>query len=115
LGGIKINRAISALVFFTKKKRSKMSRRKFFEAALNEAQKSSMTNCHGCVIVIGGKVVSVGHNTERTTMRNQQCCSVHAEMCALSHLLRGRFQSCEKSWNGQSSSSTKLEEVSKDF
>ena len=74
---------------------------RFFEAAMNEAQKSTMKNLHGCVIVIGGKIVSSGHNTERTTIRNQTCCSVHAEMCALSRLLRGRLQCGEKPFTQQ--------------
>lgn len=64
---------------------------------MDEANKSTMKNQHGCVIVIGGKIVSTGHNTDRTTIRNQTCCSVHAEMCALSRLLRGRLQRREKS------------------
>jgi deoxycytidylate deaminase len=74
-----------------------MSKFSFINAATEAALASTtLANRHGCVIVIGGKIVATGHNSERTTMRGHTCCSVHAEMCALSRLLRGRRQQVEK-------------------
>lgn len=43
----------------------------------------------GSVIVSGGKIVSKGHNSLRSKLGKNIVCSIHAEISALSDLLRG--------------------------
>lgn len=59
-------------------------------AAYNEAcQVNDMAHRLGSVIISGGKIVSTGHNSMRSKLGKQVVCSVHAEMAALSKLLKG--------------------------
>lgn len=62
------------------------SDRRYMELAIREAYKSNMYTRHGCVIVVNGKTIGRGHNSNRTAFNDgfvQGTCSCHAEMAAL--------------------------------
>lgn len=62
--------------------------------ARERATKSNLHSFrHGAVIVSSGKVIGLGHNHARTKMRRRNFCSFHAEIDAMSYVLRGSFQS----------------------
>ena len=63
----------------------------FIEAAREEALQSNMQEQMGSVVVVGGKICSVGHNyNERTMFYGDVYCSCHAEMDALHGFFSGR-------------------------
>lgn len=59
---------------------------RFLSLATKHAQDSIMQGRHGCVLTMHGKIVSSGHNSNRTYSRDgmiHTCCSCHAEIDAL--------------------------------
>lgn len=58
----------------------------YISHAANEATKSELLMKHGCILVKHGKVVAKGHNSYRTTSKDnfiKNTCACHAEMAAL--------------------------------
>lgn len=70
------------------------------KVAIDEARKSNILHKHGCVLVSGGKIISKGHNTNRTASKDgliRNCCSCHAEIAAIRNFaksegLRGHYK-----------------------
>lgn len=63
-----------------------MRDRAFASVAVNCAEKSTMLMRHGCVAVANGRVLSTGHNHERSHSSDgflENMCSCHAEIHAL--------------------------------
>jgi tRNA(Arg) A34 adenosine deaminase TadA len=65
---------------------------KFLEIAAEESEKSNMPMKHGAVIVKGGKIIAIAHNQNRTRLNKKTICSAHAEILALSKVMKS--QSC---------------------
>lgn len=64
---------------------------KFAQIALNEAGKSTMQQNHGCVAVMGGRVVAKGFNSDRCYSSDGfllNTCSCHAEIDVMRRLDR---------------------------
>jgi len=62
----------------------------FFDRAAKNAQKSTMGQKHGTVIVLDGEIIAEGHNRETTHMFH--AFSVHAEVDALNKLNKTKFR-----------------------
>ena len=61
------------------------------KVAIDEARKSNILHKHGCVIASGGRILSRGHNTNRTASKDgliRNCCSCHAEIDAIRNLMK---------------------------
>ena len=57
---------------------------RFVNLAINEAGKSKMSSRHGSVLVNKGRIVSVGHNSDRTMMAGIiEYYTCHSEMACL--------------------------------
>ena len=59
---------------------------KFASIASIEAQKSNVPKKHGCIAVLGGKIIAKGYNNYRTYSKDgfiTNCCSCHAEIDVL--------------------------------
>lgn len=57
---------------------------RYIKLAINQAQQSTMTYRHGCVVVKGGRVLAKGFNSMRySKVINNTLCSIHAEVAAL--------------------------------
>ena len=77
---------------------------KFAQIALREADKSTMQQNHGCVAVMGGRVVAKGFNSDRCYSSDGfllNTCSCHAEIDVLqklhkSLLKKGKLQKADK-------------------
>lgn len=70
--------------------------RRFIEKAKQQANKSSMTHRHGCVLVSGDEIISTGYNQYFT--KNCHRYSLHSEDDAISKVkkkLRGILPTCE--------------------
>ena len=64
---------------------------RFADIALREARKSPVQFRHGCVAVIGGKIVERGYNNYQTYSKDgliKRVCSCHAEIAVLRKCLR---------------------------
>jgi len=64
---------------------------KFAQIALNEANKSTMLQNHGCVAVMGGRIVARGFNSDRCYSSDgflNNTCSCHAEIDVMRRLDR---------------------------
>ena len=58
----------------------------FINAAIKEAEKSSIIQKHGCVIVTSGKIISRGYNNHRNQSKDgflKNSCTCHAEISAI--------------------------------
>jgi deoxycytidylate deaminase len=69
---------------------SNCRREHYMELASKEAQKSYMSQQHGCVIVLDNEIISVGHN--RHTKQMFHCYSIHAEVDALSKINKKKYK-----------------------
>ena len=50
------------------------------------AESSSLKARHAaCILGKGGKILSIGINSDRTRVNKQTCCSMHAEQAAIKH------------------------------
>ncbi|BAU80006.1 hypothetical protein A9K97_gp345 [Tokyovirus A1] len=67
------------------------TKRKLFSLAIEQAEKSEMSQKIGCVIVMGGRPVSFGYNKDMDGFVLGNHCRMHAEMCALRRLLKGSY------------------------
>lgn len=59
---------------------------RFASIASLEAQKSNVPKKHGCIAVLGGKIIAKGYNSYRTYSKDgfiTNCCSCHAEIDVL--------------------------------
>ena len=65
---------------------------KFASIALNESSKSNMLHHqHGCVAVMGGKIIARGYNSDRCYSKDEflkNTCSCHAEIDVMRKLNR---------------------------
>lgn len=67
------------------------TRKKLFTLAIQQAEKSEMSQKIGCVVVMGGRPVSFGYNRDIDGFVLGTHCRMHAEMCALRRLLKGSY------------------------
>lgn len=59
-------------------------KKKFVQAALEEASKSTMRQAHGCVVVRRGRIIGRGHNSQTFSLGHRF--SEHAEVAATKSL-----------------------------
>lgn len=75
-----------------------MTEQCFITTAGLESNKSDLVSRHGCVCVMGGKIIGRGHNSSRTQSKDgfiNNTCSCHAEIAAIRNAIHNTFtKSC---------------------
>ena len=62
---------------------------RFASIAAEESNKSTMSQRHGCLAVINGKIFARGYNSYyKSSLNEQECCSCHAEQDVLRQCIR---------------------------
>jgi deoxycytidylate deaminase len=66
-----------------------ISDERFASIAAEESSKSTMSQRHGCLAVINGKIIARGYNSYyKSSLNEQECCSCHAEQDVLRQCIR---------------------------
>jgi tRNA(Arg) A34 adenosine deaminase TadA len=75
---------------------------KYFQKCINLAQRSNLTQQHGCVLVQNNQIISCGYNykttNKRTTYETKCDCdvfSIHAEVSTLKKVKNRNLRNCE--------------------
>lgn len=58
----------------------------YFNKALEYIDSSDTKQCHGAVLVKGGKIISCGRNQTRGRVLKKNVCSTHAEVDSINNL-----------------------------